>query len=316
MSALPKVAGDGEAVAGGALLTRRRILAAGVGIAGAAMGGRALWRWNGRGQCAIKLQRSAQQVLAAQNQVQLAQLPRRASERVKAFFDGVCLNLNRFTSKVCSDVFAEKLRACGSPEGQRLLLNAEFSSELVSPIVICIEVRKIVEEVGANLDRDWTKSCQDVADKWDAIMKERGRSWASHLQGQLDPLIFSEICKARALSHALDNRMAIGETTLRVGTEAIKLLPVVPFLGPKLSVPAFIAAALSPLWQLIWGRLAHREHGYREAISEHLSSFAMRVARQCEIAFEERIAQLHAWQQASISRVSCDLARESFSLFV
>ena len=297
---------NGGAAQRAPLLSRRRALFLLAVAPGVAFGGNLLFRWHKRQHFNSKLLKAAHADLESGWAQQVAELPGNAATRIKAVFDGACLNVHRFTDRVCTLAFAEKLRACGSEQAQRQLLDATFSEEILSPIQFDVEIQTILKDTGGRLDRDWREACRKLDLQFAQALAEDGRAWSSKLQAKLDPVILAEVSRARALSHALVVGPSLGKTALKIGTSAMQLLPMLRF-GPKLMVPAFLVAALAPLWNAVWGWLAHQPKQYRAAISEHVSGLAIRVAGECEAAFHERISDLQKWQSLAIERVVADL---------
>ncbi len=292
-------------------VSRRGLLLVGAGLTGALMGGRMLWQSIARNQRSVDLDRAADRVLARPERAQLAVLPKRAATKVELFFDGVCLDVHRFTGEVCSLAFGERLRACTQEEDRRKLLHQAFTDKLIAASEITRQVDRICRETADQLDQEWAATCHELEGGWGDVLANR--QLVVQLETRINPLIAAEVRAAAAATTPLADRPALGETGVGIGLAALQLLPAVPFVG-KVVVPAFVVLALGYLFQFIWGRLAQQERLYREAVSEQLTLLAGKVAAECELAFSERVSQLQHWQETGIRKVSRQIAQQTIRL--
>jgi hypothetical protein len=297
-------------------LSRRGLLLAGVGLVGTLAGGRILLKSYNRQRRANDLAEAAHRVVASPNRTDLASLPKAAADKIERYFAGVCLDVHRFTGEICSNTFAEKLRACGSEEHRRLLLDSTFNEKLISAVEMKNTVEGVLAECAAQIDKDWAIACREIEQIWGVQSGSlNGKSLPSRLQTRLDSLIVQEMRRVQLSTHPLTQRPSLGETGMSIGRAAFELIPLARF-GAKVYLPAVVVAGLAYLWQFIWGQIAHQECVYRSALSEQLSLLSGRIAAQCEVTLQERITQLQAWQKTAIERISREIARDEISLLI
>lgn len=307
----PKLPADGGMESPHAVSTSRRgLLIAGVSSMAAIFSGRMLSRWLQRRHQAQLLVAAAQRVLLPIQEAQLAAAPKRAAEDVHRFFAGICLNVHRFTSLVCSIQFCERLRSCNEESQRRLLLDGAFGTQLVSDVEINKAVQQVIEDTSKLLNAQWASACSELAKTWGELsLGGPGYVLAGSLEQRLNALIAVSIREIRASTYPLSERPSLAETGRSVVQDAIELLPLARF-GPRGYLPLFVVVCLAHLWGFIAGQLAHREHEYRSVLSSQLSELSHRIADQCEQTFHRQIAQLHSWQLQAVERLCWQIAAE------
>ncbi|HVX14164.1 MAG TPA: hypothetical protein VHC22_23460 [Pirellulales bacterium] len=231
---------------------------------------------------------------------ELAHLPQKAQDDIRQYFHGVCLNVHGFTERVCSNGFAEKLKSCASDEQKHALLNVAFSQKVATGIEVLNRVDVIAGEIGAELDRNWSKLCGQLNDSWKLTLKSAMPSdQRLDLVAVTQDTILQSLGDARSRAYPLGQRPALSETISEIGKAAILLLPVAAG-EPQVAFPWFLIRALVSAWSYVLGRLAHPAADYQLAITEHLAALGNRVAAECEQEVRRRIADLHTYQQQAI----------------
>lgn len=295
-------------------MKRRQFLAAaglagGVLLTGGGLWGRAVWA---RQQLTQRLRDEARSGLAPKREAELASLPAQARGQIQTWFHGPCLNAAEFAYELCSRSFAEKHSACRSPElKEHCILNA-FTRKVVSETEILHRVRVIAEEIGAQLDRNWTTSCQRIASRWDSHLEPYGTSMPNDFVRQIEPAVRRSLLESIQRAKVAGERPALSETAIAIGQCALLALRLRS--DPRIAIPVFVVAALGPIIAYVSGQRRHQPAEYQAALSERMALLGGRIGTEFESEVRTRLTQLHGWQEQALHEAAEFKARETIHL--
>lgn len=285
-------------------------------LAGGLVGGRLVRQSFAREAIRRSMVETAAPILTEKQGNELDSLPSSACEEIREYFHGICLNVHGFVSEICSNSFAEGLRACQTEQQKHELLNVAFSQKIVTATEVLNRVDAIAKECGATLDHNWATCCKQLAESWSTTLSQRTSArYALDVSEMVEPLIRKNLQNACAGAYPVGQRPAIGETARSLGRTAIMLLPVI-VAEPAVGFPVFVIAAIRPLWDYCLGQFGHGKDNYQMAISERLAVLGNRVGSEFEREFRIRIADLHHWQERSLSDIARRKAQEAVPLLI
>ncbi len=280
-------------------------------VLGGGLWGRMVYARNAR---ADQLIRDARPVLSEKVHQELNTLPASVREQIRTWFHAPALNAAEYVRHICSAAFAEKLAACQSEDEKELCLLNAFVSKVVSEGEILNRVQIIAEEVGADLDRNWSQCCGEISKKWQVHITEYGSSISDDLTTRVQPMIRAEIQAALLQSKAAAQRQALGETFDNIGESAIMLLPLIRLsIGSAgvIGVPLFVLLAFRDIYKFVIGRLENRVGDYQLAITDRVSLLGNRLGAEFESEIKRRLVALHQWQESALIEAADEYARET-----
>jgi hypothetical protein len=287
---------------GGFTMNRRKFLSASATTGGLLLLGGGFWARYAyaRSRLRHELVRLSAPVLAAKAQRELLTLPARAREEMRRYFHGVCLNVHGFVQEVCSPEFADRLADCTSREQQRQLVLLAFLREVTTEAQVLNRVQVIAEDVGTDLDRNWAACCTELANRWDASLKEyRVAVTATELPDRMAPLLEAGLRQAVEEARAAGCRPVLSEAVTRVAESALLLLPL-SAEEPWLGWPLFAVLALRPVFDDFISRVRDRSADLQWAVSDKLAQLGNRMGSEFEAEVRSRITDLHRWQDQAV----------------
>ena len=138
-------------------------------------------------------------------------------------------------------------------------------------------------------------------------------------------MIRRDLAQAAGQAGSAPRRPSAGETIGKIGESAVMLLPMANVKvaagpgglaaeGNALVLPAFLLLALGHVWAYFAARLEDRRGDYQAAMSKRLALLGLRAGAEFEREVRMRLADLHAWQEASVRRTAERLAEERIGL--
>ena len=251
--------------------------------------------------------------LAAKSLRELDTLPIRARYEMTEYFHGRCLNVKGFVADIYSDGFIERFARCRSQEDQHSCLLQAFFSRVASETGILRQVEKTTDQVGAELDSAWSTYSVSVNSSWNVRVTGLGPGLSSaEFCDRLDGLIRKELHEAVLSALAAGLPPALGETIDKIGSSALRLLPLVRDwkLGLQVGLPAFFILAAGPIWEFVTARLQERRRECQAAVSEHVATLSDRVGAEFEREIRRRISDLHKWQEHALRVTAEQIACE------
>lgn len=283
-------------------MNRRKFLSASATAGGLVLLGGGFWARQAyaRSRLRRELVRLSAPVLTSKAHKELLTLPGRAREEMRRYFHGVCLNVHGFVREVCSPEFADRLAGCAAPEQQQEQVLLAFMREVVAEAQVLNRVQVIAEDVSADLDRNWAGCCTELANKWDASLKEyRVTVTATELTDRMTPLLTAGLREAVARAESAGRRPALDEAVTRVGKSALLLLPL-SAEAPWLGWPLFAVLALRPVFDYFIARVRDRADDLQWAVSDKLAQLGNRMGSEFEAEMRNRITDLHRWQDRAV----------------
>jgi hypothetical protein len=284
-------------------MNRRKFLSTAATAGGVALLGGGFWARQAyaRGRLSRELIRQSAPVLTAKAHQELLTLPARAREEMRRYFHGVCLNVHGFVQEVCSPDFADRLADCTSSQQQQELVLLAFMREVATEAQVLNRVQVIAEDVSADLDRNWASCCTELANKWDASLREyRTTVTANELTDRLAPLLQAGLRQAVEQAASGNRRLALDATLAEVSKSALMLVPL-SAEAPWLGWPLFAVLALKPVFEYFIGRVKDRASDLQWAVSDKLAQLGNRMGSEFEGEVRNRITDLHRWQDQAVA---------------
>lgn len=296
---------------------RRFIQTVGAG-AGALVFGGALWARAvlGRSQFANQLVSEASPILVKKEHSEIGSIPESASEELKLWFTGACLNSAQFIEYICEESFAARLGQFSTQRDRELCIENEFLSRVISHSEIYNRIELIAKEAGTTLDRNWKSCCDQIAATWKLKLSARSMNLADSIQTRLETVVASELDMMISQSTSTANRPSLISSAVGIGKASLMLLPLVRLPAPynAVVIPAFALIALSHFANYAIGMLTQDKGVAKAAISDRLAILGNRIAGEFSSELKTRIADLHAWQNKSLRKTAGEYAYESIGI--
>lgn len=295
---------------------RRSFLKQGAAISGVALlGGGVLWGKTAyaRSAFAKSLVSDASTILVAKEHDEILQLPPSASEEMKLWFTGACLNSVQFIDYICTEGFATKISQFATTREKEMAVENEFFARVLSHSAIHQRVDLIASETGAILDRNWASACGEIAKSWNLKLNASTTGMGSDLQARLDLVIDRDLKTAIQNSTNSAIRPTMTNTLIGIGASSIMLLPLATMPPPydAVVIPAFALIAITHFANYAIGLLFQDTKAAKIAISDRLALLGNRVAQEFESELKVRIADLHSWQNSSLRQTAREYANET-----
>ncbi len=260
-----------------------------------------------------KLLSEANPLLTEKVHSEMQSLPNRASEEIRTWFHGPCLNAANFAASVTSEGFCERLASCQNENERLNLFQIQFFRDVVSPDDILKRVHLIAEETGDELDQNWKSFCVTIAKRWNVHLRPYSLSLPDEWFDSLEPQIRLKLDQSIKDARVLGQRPALGETFQKVGMSAVLLLPLVA-AGPWM-VPVFVLAAIAPLYSYFWARFRDTSTEIRQTISRRVANLALRMSTEFREEVKNSISRLQQWQEEVIQITAKNHAENAISYF-
>lgn len=290
-------------------LSRRELLTKGGAVVFGGLGlGGFLW---GRHAYAVdgleqELLAKAAPTTTATGHDEMSSLPVRAREDIRLFFDGVCLDVHAFVSAVCSQGFVEQLAGCPSDTQRHQLMALKFEQQVVTAEEVLNRVRVIAEEIGTELDRNWSRCCTQIAKSWGVPLRVYDATIsADSLASTVAPEIRLQIDQVIQRTTTAVARPAFGDVPVNIGKSALLLLPLAPFASPHVVLPVFVGVALKHIIDPIIAWLMQSDpRDVQRDVSKRMALLGNRVGAEFEREVRRRITDLHDWREAALQTVA------------
>jgi hypothetical protein len=283
-------------------MNRRKFLSGAAGAGGLLLLGGGFWARAAyaRDQLRRELVRLSAPVLTAKAHKELLTLPGQAREEMRRYFHGVCLNVHGFVEEVCSPEFAARLSERSTAEEHQELVLLAFMRQVATEAQVLNRVQLIAEDISQDLDRNWAAACTELADKWDASIKEyRAAVSGTELTDRLTPLVQAGLRQALQEAQAAGQRTLLGDVGAEVSKSALLLVPLAA-QAPWLGWPLFAVLALKPVFEYFIARVRDRSRDLQWAVTDKLAQLGNRMGSEFENEVRTRIADLHRWQDGAV----------------
>ncbi len=284
-----------------------------VGVAtGGVLWGRAVFE---RSKLTNELVADASSILVDREHNEIASIPNAASDEMKLWFTGACLNSAQFIDYICTEGFASRLGQFGTQREREMCVENEFFARVLSHSAIYQRVDLIVGESGSTLDRNWKSCCDEIAEKWKLKLNPHSQDLGTAIQTRLDGLVSAELDQAIARSANVADRPSALSSAIGIGKASLLILPLAeypPF--NKLVIPAFALVAITHFANYAIGVLFQDSSGAKAAISDRLALLGNRVASEFNSELRTRIVDLHAWQNEALRNTAGEYAHEAIDI--
>jgi hypothetical protein len=295
-------------------MKRREFLEASGALAGAALGGvmwgRAVYA---RSELTNQLVAEVSPLLVAKEHSEIASLPDTASEEMKLWFTGACLNSAQFVEYICSEGFASRLGQFSTTREKELCVENEFLARVVSHSEIYQRIDLIAKETGTILDRNWKSCCDEIAGRWKLKLDAKSQNFGGETQTRLDSIVSAELDQMISRSANVADRPSALSSTIGIGKASIMVLPLAR-LGPQVFLPAFALIALANFANYAIGAIFQDTAAAKIAISDRMALLGNRVATEFDTELKTRIADLHAWQNKALRNTAGEYAHEAIGI--
>lgn len=286
---------------------------AGVTAIGGVLWGRAAFA---RSKMAQQLVGEASPILVAKEHSELTSIPSAASEEMKLWFTGACLNSAQFVDYICSEGFASRLQQFATTRERKMCVENEFFARVVSHSSIYQRIELVAQESGAILDRNWQSCCDEIATKWKLKLNANSNDLSSEIQSRLDLLISGQLDDAISHSANAADRPSALSSAIGVGKASLMALPLLRLPPPYnlIAIPAFALAAITHFANYVIGWLFQDSTGAKTAISDRLALLGNRVASEFNSELKVRIADLHSWQNDALRTTAEEYAHANIGI--
>lgn len=258
----------------------------------------------------------ASPILVEKEHNEISELPDAASEEMKLWFTGACLNSAQFIDNICSEGFAARLGQFNTDREKEMCVANEFLARVISHSAIYQRIELVAKETGAVLDQNWKSCCDQIADKWQMKLAPKSEDLADELHARLDLLISAELDEEIAHSVIVADRPSAISSAIGIGNGTIMLMPLVTLPSPfnAVVIPAFALVAITHLARYVMGILFQNASAAKHAISDRVALLGNRVAAEFDSALKTRIADLHTWQNNALRTAAGEYAHEAIGI--
>ncbi|MBN70209.1 MAG: hypothetical protein CME32_13130 [Gimesia sp.] len=299
-------------------MERREFLQAASAVAGVTAMGGVLWGRAAfaRSQFTQKLVGEASPLLVTKEHSEITSIPFSASEEMKLWFTGACLNSAQFVDYICSEGFATRLGQFASPREREMCVENEFFARVLSHSSIYQRVELVAQESGAILDRNWQSCCDEIASTWKLKLNAKSDDLSVGIQSRLDSLISIQLDEAISRSANVADRPSAISSAIGVGKASLMVLRLLRLPPPYnlVAIPAFALTAITHFANFVVGLLFQDSSGAKVAISDRIALLGNRVASEFNAELKSRIADLHTWQNEALRTTAEEYAHASIGI--
>ncbi len=296
-------------------MNRRRFLeGAAIGGCFAALGG---GMWAHRAYAEYQLRQNlvggALPLLTHKAHDEFQSIPGKGREEIRQWFHGKALNVAPFVEEVSSPAYRERLDACRSESDQHQLLLVSFCGKVATDAEILTRVQTIAEEIGQELDLNWSNCCREVSSEWNIHIREYGQPLETgEFMGRVDQLVQQHLNASLEMARVGSRHPGLGATMGNIGQAAILSLSMTRFPAGELigrsfsplQIPTFVLLSLKHLFQYIMGLFSDPRPDLQRAISARVSKLGNRIGSEFESEIRTQLSALHTWQENSLTEAA------------
>lgn len=300
-------------------MERREFLQAASAVAGVTAIGGVFWARAALARSGLtqQLVTEASPLLVAKEHSEITAIPNAASEEMKLWFTGACLNSAQFIDYICSEGFASRLGQFTSPREREMCVENEFFARVVSHSSIYQRIEVVAQESGAILDRNWQSCCDEIASKWKLKLNAKSDNLSKDIQSRLDSFISIQLDDTISQSANVADRPSAISSAIGVGKASLMVLPLLRLPPPYnlVAIPAFALAAITHFANYVVGLLFQDLSAAKIAISDRIALLGNRVASEFNTELKARIADLHTWQNKALRTTAGEYAHANIRIF-
>jgi hypothetical protein len=295
---------------------REAVMAA--GVVGCGVGG-LWWRCSrARGQVVQQLMDSARPVLD-KHALQEQELPGPAAMRVKAYFDGLCLNVEGYVGEVSAPAFRQKLSKIHTTERRHRELMAVFYRRLDGAANIGDHIHAIAASLGPELDRHWSACCVEIGTRWESRLSEsKGPQFdAEAFSDRATTTVRQQIEQAVQRSKHVADEPGWREAIRSLGTEALLAGKEVSLEigGQTIQVPEFVLAASRRALGKLLDSIGDPKWDCQKMLTARLAEMGKLISAEFEKAIRQRLNDLHVWREQAVRLSAEQYAAERVGWF-
>lgn len=306
-------------------------------LAGAAVGGGfvalagGVWARHSynRNELSRKLVTTARPILTKKAHDELQSVPVKGREEIRRWFFGKALKVEPFAKEICSNSYREKLKACRNADEKTTKLLVSYCGKVVTAAEILNLVQTIAQEIGQELDFNWSECCKTISSAWNVHIREYGQPIElDNFMRRVDEEVKQHLSESLEMARVGAQYPALGETIGNIGESALLVLPmsriqveelITPYgaygkvdVNP-LAIPTFVLLALKDVFQYISGLFSDPSVDLQRAISGSVSSLGNKIGSTFESEIKSRLAALHTWQKQALTKTAEDYADSAVS---
>jgi hypothetical protein len=291
----------------------------GTGVVACGVGG--LWYGcaRSRGKITDQLVNDARPVLDQYALSEQEVYPAAAAEKIKAYFDQICLNTAEFIGEVSAPEFRRKLSKIRAADRRHRELMTVFCRRVPGAGLIGDQVHTILAEIGPKLDQDWNRCCKEIAARWAQwFRRENQPTWdAEEFSKRVTPLVEHQIEQAARQAHKITDEPAWREKLRSLGTEALEASQDVSFeVGDRtIRMPEFAITASRLVLGKVVELLGDPKWDCQTALTERFASLGKQTATEFEKLIRRRLNDLHTWRLQAVRLAAEQHAADRIGFF-
>jgi hypothetical protein len=296
-----------------------RECAMGAGVAACTFGGLWFRCRRARGRIVQELVDSARPVLDQHALSEQEQFPGAAAEKMRAYFDGICLNSAEFVGEINTQEFRRKLKKIRAADRRHQELLAVFYRRIEGAGQIGAKVHAILADIGPKLDEHWNACCTVISSRWKTsfVAENEPLLSAEEFSKRVTPLLERQIESAGRQARRVTEEPGWHETIRSLGTEALETMHEVSFeiSGQKVKMPEFAVTASRQVFKTVLDLLGDAKWDCQATMTQRLASMGLHTAAEFEKELRRRLNDLHFWREKAVQLAAEHHAAERIGFF-
>jgi hypothetical protein len=291
----------------------------GTGVAACTFGG--LWYRcrRSRGRIVEQLVDSARPVLDQHALSEQEQYPGAAGEKIRAYFDGICLNSAEFVAEISTPEFRRKLNKIRAADRRHQELLAVFCRRVEGAGQIGAKVHAVLADIGPKLDQHWNTCCTEIALRWEAPLfaETQPRFSAEEFRKRVTPLLERQVESAARQARRVTDEPGWREAVRSLGTEALETTQEISLNigGQSVKMPEFAVTAWRQAFKTVLDLLGDTKWDCQKTMTERLASLGLKTAAEFEKELRRRLNDLHFWREQAVRLAAEQHAAERIGFF-
>jgi hypothetical protein len=292
-----------------------------MGSAVVACAGGGLWYRcaRSRGKIVDQLVDDARPVLDKYALSEQEQYPAAAAEKIRVYFDHICLNTAEFVEEINAPEFRRKLNKIRGADKRHQELLTVFCRRVPGANLIGEQVRTIIADIGPKLDQDWTQCCKEIATRWEFwFRRENQPAWnAAEFSKRVTPLVELQVEQAAKHAHRITDEPEWREQLRSVGTAALESGEDVSFEigGRAVRIPEFVVIASRRVFGKVLELLGDPKWDCQNAMTERFAALGKQTASDFEKDLRRKLNNLHSWREQAVRTAAEQHAADRIGYF-
>jgi len=291
----------------------------GSGVVASAVGG--LWYRcsRTRGKIVDKLVENARPVLDQHALSEQELYPAAAAEKMRVYFDHICLNTAEFIGEINEPEFRRKFNKIHGADRRHHELMTAFCRRVPGAILIGEQIHNFLSEIGPKLDQDWNQCCREIATRWEFwFRRENQPLWdAAEFSKRVTPLVEVQVEQAARRAHRITDEPGWREQLRSLGTEALEACEDVSFEvgGRTVQIPEFVVAASRRVFGKVLELLGDPKWDCQQAMTERFAALGRQTGADFEKELRRRLNNLHSWREQAVRTAAEQHAADRIGFF-